>query len=103
MITWRGRVPAGRAGGGAVFTMLDVLHLQMQARYEDANRLGAFPVQQFNNLEKTRNSQNQAFIDTKKRRFILRYTLGYYRNVMSLPFSRSKTCNYLSNESYSYQ
>lgn len=81
MITWRGRVPPGRAGGGALFTVLDVLHLQMQARYEDANGLRAFPVQQFNNLEKNRNGQIQAFIDTK--RFILRF----YRNVSSLPFS----------------
>lgn len=36
--------------------MLDVLHLQMQAGYEDANRLRAFPIQQFNNLEKEKES-----------------------------------------------
>lgn len=50
--------PGGRVEqtGHQFFTMLDVLHLQMQAGYEDANRLRAFPIQQFNNLEKEKES-----------------------------------------------
>lgn len=81
-----------------LFTMLDVLHLQMQAGYEDANCLRAFPIQQFNNLEKQKQPnvsiylfKNQALLSFK-----IHSSLLFVRDVIAV--QQKQTCNYLFDD-----